>query len=270
MATMSGERLGSVGLAQTRRLLSERDLTIVAQVGELRLMRVAQIEKAHFPIENFASELSARRVARRVLERLTRERLLVRLERRIGGAMTGSAGFVYGLGPVGARVLGDDNARRHYREPSEAFLEHTLAIADVVVDLLVGRRSGGFEVLELEAEPRCWRSHNGLGGRQLLRPDLFVSLGIGEFEHRCFLEIDLGTEHLPTLVRKCQAYLVHYRSGVEQETHGVYPTVWWVVQTRRRVEQLTKALQRTRGPVDNLFVVTLAEDAVKELTAGLR
>ncbi len=265
---VSGDRLGAVGLAQTRRSLSERDLAIVTQVGELRLMRAMQIERVHFPVAGFASELSARRVARRVLERLTRERLLVRLDRRIGGARTGSAGFVYGISPAGARILGGDNARRHYREPSEAFLEHTLAIAEVAVDLLVGQRTGRFEVLELQAEPRCWRTYSGFGGQQLLRPDLFVSLGIGEFEHRFFAEIDLGTEHLPTLMRKCQAYLAHYRSGIEQETHGVYPTVWWLLQTHRRVEKLTQALNRAKGVVDGLFVITLAETAVKEMTAG--
>jgi hypothetical protein len=91
---MSGRRLGEQGLASLRRELSARDLAIIGYVGQLRLMSAGQIEALSFPGEAHASGLSARRIARRVLERLTRDRLLVRLERRIGGVSAGSAGYI--------------------------------------------------------------------------------------------------------------------------------------------------------------------------------
>lgn len=267
---VSGGRVGRTVLIDIRQSLSDRDLAVATRLAELRLMTVAQIETLHFPVADFASELSSRRVARRVLERLTRQRVVVRLNRRIGGVTAGSAGYIYALGPVGARVMTVDGVRRHYREPSEAFLAHTLAISELAVGLLAGQSRKEFEVLSLEAEPRCWRSFNGLNGHQVLRPDLFVSLGIGEFEHRIFVEVDLGTEHLPTLVRKCQAYLAYYRSGSEQAHHGVFPTVWWVLQTHRRAEQLKQALDRSKAMVEGLFVVTTADLAASEMTKGTR
>ncbi len=262
---MTGTRLGPRGLLHVRRDLSERDLAIIGHVGELRLMNAKQIESLCFPSEAHASELSARRVARRVLERLTRDRLLSRLERRIGGVSSGSAGYIYALGPVGARILTTERQRRHFREPSAAFALHTLAISQLAVDLNVKARLGDFELDELQAEPRCWRRFGGMGAQNLLRPDLFVSLGIGELEHRWFVEVDLGTEHVPTLVRKCQLYVRYYQSGVEQGRHGVFPRVCWVLPGQRRVEQLGQSLRSVGRQIEGLFVLTTAERAIEDL-----
>src|ERR1700682_4418500 len=77
----------------------------------------------------------AARTARRVLERRVDDRLLVRLDRRVGVVRAGSASFVYGLGPVGQRVLGFGGPRRRFREPTSTFVVHTLAITELVVEL---------------------------------------------------------------------------------------------------------------------------------------
>jgi hypothetical protein len=47
---MSPARIGSLQLAELRQELSDRDLAIVAQVGELRLMDARQIEAIHFGV----------------------------------------------------------------------------------------------------------------------------------------------------------------------------------------------------------------------------
>ncbi|MGH9089840.1 MAG: replication-relaxation family protein [Acidimicrobiales bacterium] len=248
--------------------LAKRDRRIITSLGELRLLSARQVERLHFPTEDYANELSARRMARRTLDRLARERLVVRLQRRIGGVTAGSAGYVYGVGPEALRRLDDEHVRRHYREPSSAFVEHTLAVAEVAVDITVAARSGQFELLELAGEPRCWRPLAGLSGRQVLRPDLFVGLGIGEWEDRRFVEVDLGTEHLPTVVKKCQDYLAYYKSGREQARHGVFPTVVWAVQTERRAATLTEAIGSLRSGVDGLFTVVMADTAADHLAGG--
>ncbi len=49
--------------------------------------------------------VSAARIARRVLARLTELGVLARLERRIGGLRAGSSGYVYYLGPAGQRLV---------------------------------------------------------------------------------------------------------------------------------------------------------------------
>ena len=110
------------GLLLLREQLSGRDLAILGQVSDLRLMTARQIEAIHFPLTEHDSARGAARARQRVLERLTRQGLLSRLERRIGGVRAGSAAFVYALGPTGQRVLMPDGARRRYYEPTERFL----------------------------------------------------------------------------------------------------------------------------------------------------
>src|SRR3984885_8430557 len=135
------------GLAQTRERLSARDLAIIRQVAELRLMSARQIQAVHFPDGEHDNEQAATRARQRVLKRLTRERLLIRLDRRIGGVRAGSAGFVLALGPVGQRVLATSGPRRRSYEPTWRFVDHTLAIAQLVVDVVVASRQGLVDVL---------------------------------------------------------------------------------------------------------------------------
>jgi hypothetical protein len=265
---MTADRVGRRGLAHMRAGLSERDLAIIIRLGELRLMTTRQLELLHFDAADFASDLSARRVARRVLERLARQRFLVRLSRRIGGVTAGSSGYIYALGPLGARILRAETGRRHYREPSERFVEHTLAISSQVVEFELAERHSRLEVIELQTEPRCWRQFGSFQGNYVLRPDLFVALGVRDLEHRLFIEVDLGTEHIPTLIRKCHLYVEYYRSGIEQAAHSVFPTVCWVVPTERRAELLERALTRTKGMVDGLFVLTTPEQALRSIAGG--
>ena len=259
---MSGGRLGSRGLTQLRAQLSDRDLAVVSQVAQLKLMSGRQIEQLHFGIERHASALTAARTCRRVLERLVGDRLLVRLERRVGGVRAGSASYVYGLGPVGQRVLGLDGPRRRFREPTATFVMHTLAISELVVDLTLGNRRGDFELLELQAEPACWRPL----GTQQLRPDLFVSLGVREYEYRYFIEVDLGTESLPRLIAKCQTYDAYYRTGAEQQAHGIFPRVLWILHDERRAARLREVIARTRSLSPELFIVTTDERSLAVLT----
>ena len=97
--------------------LSGRDLAIVGQVADVRLMTARQIEVIHFAPTDHENAAAAARACRRTLERLNRERLLIRLERRIGGARAGSASFIYALGPLGHPVLA--LSTHHRGEPSE-------------------------------------------------------------------------------------------------------------------------------------------------------
>lgn len=244
--------------------VSGRDRAIIGQVAELRLMSARQIQAIHFPSEDRGGgERAAIRARQRVLERLTRERLLSRLERRIGGVRAGSASFIFALGPVGQRLLASNGTRRRDYEPTARFVDHTLAIAQLVVDLTLAQRARRLEVLARQAEPRCWRQFSRLGGRLVLRPDAFVTLGVGEYELRWFVEVDRATESLPTVLRKCRSYLDYYQSGQEQTAHGgVFPRVCWIVPDDSRAERLRRAITQTRYLPDRLFVVTTEAEAV--------
>jgi len=244
------------GVAQTRERLSERDLAIIRQVAELRLMSARQIQAVHFPDGEHYNEQAATRARQRVLERLTRERLLIRLDRRIGGVRAGSAGFVLALGPIGQRVLATSGPRRRSYEPTLRFVDHTLAIAQLVVDVVLASRQGLLDALDVQAEPCCWREFSGLGGRRLLRPDAFVSLGSDGYELRWFIEVDRATESLPVIVRKCHLYADYYQSGKEQAARGgVFPRVCWIVPDELRAERLRRAIARDRNLPERLFIV---------------
>jgi hypothetical protein len=254
-------------LALIRERLSARDLGIIRQVGELRLMSARQIQAVHFPDAEHGSQQAATRARQRVLARLIRERLLIRLTRRIGGVRAGSAGFVLALGPIGQRVLALDGTRRRSYEPTLRFFDHTLAVSQLVVDVSVASRRGLLGLLACQAEPKCWRQFSGLGGRRLLRPDLFLALGVNEYELRWFVEVDRASESLPVVVRKCRLYADYYQSGREQAQGGVFPRVCWVVPDEVRAERVRRAIDRDRRLPERLFVVTTAAQAVAALSS---
>lgn len=253
------QRVSAAALVRLRRSLSERDLAVLASVAECRFLTARQLQRWHFPVgEDGHTAGSADRVARRVLSRHVRDRLLVRLERRIGGLRAGSAGYIYALGPVGHRVLERSEPRRRFEEPSTRFLEHTLTIADVVVGLIEADRLGETELLECETEPHCWRPL-GSGSRERLKPDLRLTLGAGDEELHWFVEVDLGTVHRPTVLKQCVAYATYYRTGREQHQVGTFPKVAWLT-TPERVETLRRSIERDARLPSQLFAVTALAD----------
>ena len=170
------------------------------------------------------------------------------------------------LGPIGQRVLANGGSRRRAYEPTLRFFDHTLATAQLAVDLTVTARTGIMELLSFQAEPESWREFAGVGGgRRLLRPDAFLVVGSGAYELRWLIEVDRATESLPVIIRKCRLYADYYQSGVEQAKHGVFPRVCWVVPDETRAERLREAITRDRRLPDGLFVVTTNEQAVKTL-----
>jgi Replication-relaxation len=265
-------RLGRRRLAAVREGLSRRDLAVLADIGRFRLLTSRQLETLHF--NEAATPLTAARTCRRVLRRLTSLGLLHRLERRIGGLHAGSAAFIYALSDGGQRLLdgGADAPRKRLHEPSLPFVAHTLAIAELYVALVISSRQdsgigpGIIELLDVQTEPACWRRWSrGDGSGEVLRPDLSVSLGVGSDELRWFVEVDRGSEHLPTVLRKAATYQRYYDSAVEQTREGVFPRVLWVVPDGRRAQQLAAGLQRERGLTAELFAVSPSDAAVQRL-----
>jgi hypothetical protein len=253
------------GVKRLRDQLSERDMAIIAQVSDRRLMSGRQIQAIHFPASVHVSELSATRTRQRVLMRLIRDGALSPLARRVGGIRAGSAGLVVGPGPLSGRVLGSQRRRRVY-EPTSRFFDHTLAISQLVVDVSLAARAGKIESVEYESEPNCWRTFAGLAGKRLLRPDLFLALGVDGYELLWFCEIDRGTESLPTVLAKCRLYAEYYQAGIEQAKHQVFPRVCWIAPDETRAQRLGSAIAKGSFP-ERLFAVTTSERAVLTLAS---
>ena len=268
--TIRRQRVSAGELARLRGRLSGRDLAIIGQVADLRLMSARQIQAIHFPGEEHESERAATHARQRVLAKLAREQLLTRLERRIGGVRAGSAGFVFALGPVGQRLLAQDTRRVRAYEPTSRFVEHTLAISQLVVDVTLAARRNELELLRCQSEPRCWRPFSPLS-RLTLRPDLYLAIAANGYELHWFCEIDRASESIPTLIKQCRQYHDYYQTGKEQaQNNGIFPRVCWIVPDDHRAERLRDALARRRELPDRLFVITTSAQALRSLKGEAR
>jgi hypothetical protein len=252
--------------------LGERDREVLLALAKLRLLTGAQLQRLCVAD---GSPVTRGRRTRALLQRLADLKLVVRLGRRIGGERAGSSGYVYGLsgngqaalavtGPMGGR-------RRRVWEVKPSFMDHLLAVADVYVGLVEADRCGSAELMAFEAEPPCWRRFPGGSGETVvLKPDSFVRLGLGEMERSAFVEVDLGTESAPTIARKCGVFVAYWRSGIEQQRHGVFPSVLWLANSERGANRIAEAIGRLPHDVQHLFELALLGDAVATLTTTAR
>lgn len=255
---MSG-RTQDQRLAALAARLSERDLAIVADVVRLRFLTAGQLSRLHFA--SIPQPVTRIRRVQRSLGRLVEHGLLTRCQRRVGGVRAGSASFTYA--PTAEAIRLDDfragrgMARaRGVSEPGTSFVDHTVAVNELFVAIIEAARSGRVELLEHQAEPDCWRSFLGpIGAAVRLRPDVFVALGVGEFEQRSFVEVDRGSEGSSALRRKLGTYIAYWRSGTEQQRHDVFPRVVWQVTTARRGAVMRQLIDELAVDTRRLFVV---------------
>lgn len=249
--------------------LMPRDLAVLKSVSDLRFVTGLQLARMHFAGEGDGA--SRARAARRALLRLVRLDCLVRLPRVVGGVRAGSAGFTYCLGLAGQRLamnfgwLRVGRGRRS-RSPGLAFLDHCLQVAELHTRLVEADRAHRLELLELSAEPACWRQLRRIGSRQILKPDSFVRVGVGEWEFSYFIEVDRGTEGSRTIDRKLQDYLAYEASGAEQREYGVFPKVLWTVPDSARAGVIAVEIEQLAGRGRELFGVSLFDGVVNDLT----
>jgi len=258
-------RLGTKSIHALLSLLTDRDHAILQSIYDHKFLTTKQIYTLHF--WNHDSYASGIRACTRVLARLHGHRLLHRLDRPVGGSSGGSTSYVWGLDAAGDRLVRHQAAsppaskRSRTFEPTTYFLAHTLAIADIRVQLEVLAREGHFELLSVQTEPSNWRPFlSRTGAEQILKPDLYVATSSNDYEDHYFLEIDRSTESLPTLIGQCLLYERSRANGTEHERLGVYPLVLWLLPNANRRAALAKAIQTDKRLTSSLFVVLAPED----------
>jgi hypothetical protein len=245
-----------------RREITDADVAVLMSLHKLRLLTTEQLRRLHGADGDI--RITLRRTQAR-LKRLHDLKLVVRLSRVVGGVRAGSSGFVYGLSGWGQAVLEVGGTfggrRRRLWETRPYFQDHMLAVSELYVRLVEAERRHDFELLDFQGEPQCWRYMSGPSGEVVpIKPDAFVRVGVGDFEHQGFAEVDMGTESLPTIMRKSQRYIDYWRSGEEQRRHGVFPRVVWLVPDDRRQVGIQKALGRLALEAQDLFAVGLLAD----------
>jgi len=241
--------------------LHDRDRAILQGLQESRFMTSKHISRQHFEPDH-ANPTAAQRAANRAMHKLQGYDLATTIYRRVGGAKGGSSGFVWSLTPTGHRLLGLDSGsqpRKRNFEPSQRFVEHTLAVSDLHVQIL---GMEGVALSDVQFEPDCWRGYTGRHGvRQQLKPDLYAVTSDGEYEDLWFFEIDLNTEAPSRVVSKCEQYQEYYRSGIEQEKHGVFPAVVWVVPNPKRKATLQSHVRQSVNIADKgIFTFVLPDE----------
>lgn len=271
--TLGRSRVTEAYVAELAVELNPRELALVQTLDRLRLASVKQLERLHFA--GGTPQANARQ-ARRTLAGLSQRRVVVRLERQVGGVRAGSRGSVYALDVAGQRLAsacgpaGGVRIRRPWT-PGSAFVAHQLAVSELYVRLTELSRAGRLEVLDFDAEPACWRTFTGLGGaRTVLKPDAFVRLGLGHFEDSYFVEVDRATHSGQSVARKLTLYRRYWQTGREQSRRGgVFPKVLVLAPSQTRRAALVGLAADQPAESWPLFQIVSYDDALAVFSGGL-
>jgi len=250
-------------LALLERSIGPRERAIIDTLDRLRVATTDQLRRLHFAD---LTPHSAARQAPKLLARMADARIVTKLERQVGGVRAGSRAAVWSLDLAGQRlaaVCGPAGGRRVRRPwtPSVGFLAHRLAVSACFADLTERCRAGAAELLDFEAEPLSWRRYaSPYGGANILKPDAFVRLSIGDIERGAFVEIDRATEARGTLATKLRAYRTFWEAGREQDRRGYFPRVVFAVPSEERKEVLVGLFAAQPEATWPLWQVVLAGD----------
>ena len=253
-------------LHQTSHSMSQTDWQLLQFLHESRFATGGQLIRVFWQTDDAMS--NAARRGRRALKQLRDWRVVHTLPRPVSG-MRGSVGLVYYTGRAGVRLLAARGVVGPRVEmPGTLHLAHTLATTELAVRLREAGRDGTLDLIEVQQEPACWRRYPVFfSGERVLKPDLFIRVGAGKSEDRWLVEVDLGSESARTIARKAALYGEHYRAGTEQQRHGVYPRVAWLVPDETRAEQIRGVIDRQPPETRRLFSVCRFDEAVTFLAA---
>jgi hypothetical protein len=230
--------LTSGRLDDLARSLSADETSVLGHLTAMRLASAIQLQT----LAGVNGDAAVRRF-RRLLARMNRQRLIARLDRPIGGARAGSAGFVYRLDIAGQRLFDSGSNVRRPWTPRLSWLNHALAVSQLYVELATASSA---ELQIFQPEPTCWRLFaDGFGLAKILKPDAYVELTVGDFEVLAYIEVDQGTESPATLRQKLDTYRRFWLAGGAGQTGGVMPLVVWAVPDAKRlhvVQQLVGCL----------------------------
>lgn len=259
------KRISKPELRRLSALLDSREIEILQTINNVKFITANQLQRIFFTKnKNKASNL---RACNRLVNKLKKFGLIASLEQRIGGKRAGSGSTIWTISSAGFQLLRLDEinsmkaTRKKLYEPNILFLEHTLAITEAYTRLKELDQQKKIELLEVQHEPRCWRTFSLKNTPTFLKPDLFARLAqTDEYEEFYFLELDQATEAPSRVVRKCKFYISYYNSGIEQRVNGVFPYVLWITINEKRREQLERYIHEYLPKAEMLFrVITIDE-----------
>ncbi|MDQ0825389.1 hypothetical protein QFZ60_001562 [Arthrobacter sp. B2I5] len=200
--------------------IASRDLAIIRLVGRFNQASATQIAAVNF------YENASKTVQTRVLARLTKDKYLARINRRLpGGPKGGSPQYVYQLGPEGWRLFTRKRWPGLY-----AVNYHSLAIMDAYLSVLNLERQGLGTISSYLTEPE---THSVIAGQDL-RPDLHIEFAVeGKGTLGLYIEVDLATERRKQLTEKMERY---FQAWKHAELESFPLIVFLVPDEYRRAE----------------------------------
>jgi ribosomal protein S11 len=267
-AEETAARISRKQLEQLAGNLEDRQHAILQAMQHTRFMTSGQV--ADFGFGDAATPSAAQRAANRTLHHLQDNGLISSLERRVGGARAGSSSFVWGLTNPGFRLLNldsdTDQPRKRPFEPSPRFLNHTLGVTELYIQLL---GMNGVTITDIQFEPQCWRDYTGTGGiKEQLKPDLYAVTTDGTYDDSWYFELDLATETPARVISKCEQYEGYYNSNAEQRQSGVFPLVVWLVPDSKRKEAVQSHIAQSPLRHKDLFTVIVPEELEGRIRQG--
>jgi hypothetical protein len=236
--------------------LGARELGVLRDLDRVRALTGRQLERLHFA--SLATSNARGSARRRTMQRLVEVQLVTTLSRRIGGERAGSAGLVYVLDSRGRAYLHTADGQRQRRPWSVGwlFLQHTLDVAEIYVRLREREREGQLKLGHFVAEPASWHQTNGW----TVKPDAWLVYETKQWEQHRWLEVDRGTESLPTLERKLRSYAAFGAAGLPGPL-GVVPRVLVTLPSDARLASVQQLIAALPEPADRMLEATLFEDA---------
>jgi hypothetical protein len=204
--------------------LTERDIDVVEAVNRYRVLKQEQIQSLYFGSQATAKFRLAKLYDHGYLER---KFLPVMLGE-------GRSPTLYVLDKKGADLL---RVERGYdelmwysssKDLKTEFLEHTIAINEVMVAVTLAARQEGFILekwagendLKADYDYVTIRTASGKRERVPVLPDSYFSLIAHNRRHHFFLELDRGTMTLDRFKTKVRAYMAYHESGGYEKRYG--------------------------------------------------
>lgn len=264
-------RLSRKRLLALEKELSDLDWQILETIGQCRAIFGKQIRRLYFT--DGTSKNANTTAANRRLKALSDLGLIAAVNRKVDCRSRGCVAYIYYLTEGGEHILQihrhEPEVRKRNIEPSVATLRHTVSVAECYVLAAEACRQNDMKLTDIQMEPECWRPYQGSYNNRMLKPDLaivtekqdWMSHEEAWYELRWFIEVDLNTEDIQTIIGKCRRYYEYYRSDTEQRLYGdVFPLVVWIVKTEARKRSLIRHIRETFPQYPRIFAVILPDE----------
>lgn len=234
--------------------LTERDIDIVEAIYQHRVMRQDQIQYLLFGRKN---KSGAQRRLEHLFDHGYLERVFLPVHMGEGRSPT-----LYVLDRAGADLLRE---RRDYpdlvwhsssKDIRQMFIEHALAINDVMIAVTLACQENGFELETWQGENQIKADYDRVravttAGRRKsvpVVPDSYFAIVAHQRRHHFFLELDRGTMTIDRFKNKIAGYIAYHRSGKYEERYGTRSLrVLTITTGPKRVERLKQGSEEIKG-----------------------